>query len=254
MGSTDATLILYTNHRCPCTLMFNDHKLHYKAFAKSISGAHRVHIALEELKIPYEEVIIDLDTPRTPEYLAINPRGLVPSVSYNGDIVTESAIVAWLLADAYPSHLAPPSSSPGGPLRRARIAFFVDAYFSKFQSGIFKIIGAKTDEEAEPAIDAAVAQVVKELEPLLKDAKPFFGGSDKITQAEVLTGSFVIRLVSLLKAGVYPNKLGSSLAEQAPNFWKWAEKVAAHPSVTSIFDEEKIISSTKARIAKARAS
>jgi glutathione S-transferase len=213
-----------------------------------------VHIALEELKIPYEEVIIDLDKPRTPEYLAINPRGLVPSVSFNGDIVAESAIVSWLLADAYPSHLVPTSNSEGGPLRRARISFFVDAYFSKFQSSVFKIVGAKTEADAEPIIDAAVDNVVKELEPLLKDAKPFFGGSDKITLAEVLTGSFAIRLVTLLKAGVYPSKLGSSLSERAPNFWKWAEAVAAHPSVTSIFDEQKIIASTKARIAKAKAS
>jgi glutathione S-transferase len=213
-----------------------------------------VHIALDELKIPFKEEIIDLDKPRTPEYLAINPRGLVPSISYNGEIVCESAIVAWLLADAYPSHLAPPSNAPGGGLKRARIAFFVDAYFSKFQSGLFKIFGAKTDEEARPVIDAAVQQAVKELEPLLKDANPFFGGSNQLTMAEVLTGSFAIRLVTLSRAGLYNSALSSSLAEKAPNFWKWAENVAAHPSVRSIFDEEKIIASTKARIAKARAS
>jgi len=230
----DAKIILYTNHRCP--------------------WAHRAHIALEELKVPFEEVHIDLDTPRTKEYLAINPRGLVPSISFNGEIFTESAFVSWLLADAYPDKLAPPSNAPGGPQRRARIAFFVDTYFSKFQSSLFKLYTAKTDDEAGPIIDAAIDLLVKELEPLLKDAKPFFGGSDHITQAEVLTGSFVIRLVSLSKAGVYPSKLGSSIAERAPSFWKWAETVAAHPSVTSIYDEEKIIASTKARIAKARAA
>jgi glutathione S-transferase len=178
----------------------------------------------------------------------------VPSISYNGEIFTESAMVSWLLADAYPGKLAPPSDAPGGPQRRARIAFFVDTYFTKFHSGLIKLIGAKTDADAEPIIDAAVDKLVKELEPLLKDAKPFFGGSDRITQAEVLTGSFVIRLVTLTKAGVYPSKLGSSIAERAPNFWTWAQNVAAHPSVTSIYDEERIISSTKARMAKARAA
>jgi glutathione S-transferase len=223
-------------------------------FTNSFQGAHRAHIALEELKVPFKEEIIDLEKPRTPEYLAINPRGLVPSISFNGEIFTESAMVSWLLADSYPSHLAPPSNAPGGPQRRARIAFFVDAYFTKFQSGLMKLMGAKTDADAEPIIGAAVDQLVKELEPLLKDAKPFFGGSGRITQAEVLTGSFVIRLVTLTKAGVYPSKLGSSIAERAPNFWKWAENVAAHPSVASIYDEERIISSTKARIAKARAA
>jgi glutathione S-transferase len=206
------------------------------------------------LKVPYEEEIIDLDTPRTKEYLAINPRGLVPSIKFNGEIFTESAFVSWLLADAFPSKLVLPSNAPGGPQQRARISFFVDTYFSKFQSSLIKLFAAKTDSEAEPIVDAAVDQLVKELEPLLKDAKPFFGGSDHITQAEVLTGSFVIRLVSLSKAGLYPSKLSSSISERAPHFWKWAETVAAHPSVTSIYNEEKVIASTKTRIAKARAS
>jgi len=227
-------IILYTNHRCP--------------------WAHRVDIALSELQVPFKEEIIDLDTPRTKEYLAINPRGLVPSISYNGEIFTESAIVSWLLADAFPDKLVPASNAPGGTQKRARIAFFVDTYFSKFQSGLFKLVSTKTDAEAEPIITAAIDVLVKEVEPLLKDAGPFFGGSANITQAEVLTGSFVIRLVRLSKAGVYPSKLSTDIAARAPNFWKWAQAVSEHPSVTNIFDEEKIIASTKARIAKARAA
>ena len=35
--------------------------------------AHRAHITLEELKLPFEEVIIDLDKPREPWYLKVNP-------------------------------------------------------------------------------------------------------------------------------------------------------------------------------------
>lgn len=37
----------------------------------------------------------------------------------------------------------------------------------------------------ESAIDDAVAGIVREVEPLLKNAAPFFGGSDKLTFAEV---------------------------------------------------------------------
>ena len=49
-------ITLYTNHRCP--------------------WAHRAHIAIKELGLEYEEVIIDLDTPREPWYLEINPVSL----------------------------------------------------------------------------------------------------------------------------------------------------------------------------------
>ncbi|KAJ3109570.1 hypothetical protein HK100_003278 [Physocladia obscura] len=232
-GSTNDTITLYTSHRCP--------------------WAHRAHIALNELKVPFKEVIIDLDTPRTAEYLAINPRGLVPSINWNGNIITESAIVAQFLADAYPSHLLPPSTSPDAALRRARINFFVDTFFTKFQNHLFKVFSAKSDQEIDDAVNVAVAGAVKEVEPLLFDASPFFGRSDELTLAEVLTGSFVVRLITLAKADVYPSSILEKLSQQTPNFYKWAEIVAQHPSVTSIFDAEAHISSTKARIAKLKA-
>ncbi|AEO64930.1 uncharacterized protein THITE_2111329 [Thermothielavioides terrestris NRRL 8126] len=234
MGGQDAKLILYTNHRCP--------------------WAHRAHIALEELKIPFEEVIIDLDTPRTPEYLKINPRGLVPALSYNGEIIIESAIVVQFLTDAYPSHLVPASNEPGGALRRARIALFVDAYVSKVNGNVFGIFRAKTDEEISSLPEKIVAGIVSEVEPKLADANPFFGGSDKLTLAEVLTGSLVLRLKTFTKAGIYPETLWTTIQEKAPNFAKWADAVTAHPSVTSIFDEKAQIEGTRARLAKLRAA
>jgi glutathione S-transferase len=144
-----------------------------------------VHIALSELNLPYEEEIIDLDTPRTPEYLNINPRGLVPSLSYNGQILTESAIVANFLADAYPSHLLPQSETADGALRRARVYFFVDNFFGKFQPAYNKAIYNKSEEDGAVAAQEAVRVAVRELEPLLRDAKPFFGGAEKLTQVEV---------------------------------------------------------------------
>lgn len=234
----DTKITLYTNHRCP--------------------WAHRAHIALAELGIPFEEVIIDLNRPRDPWYLEVNPRGLVPSLKYGDEIITESAIVAQFLADQYPEKapLVPASSAAGGPLARARIAFFVDAFFSKVQSQLFKLGAAKTEEEQAAVGEAAVAAAVKELEPLLAGstsaAKPFFGGSERLTLAEVLTGSFVLRLVRLPKLGVYPSNVPALAAAKAPAFWAWAEAVAAHPSVTGIFDEEAVAEGTRVRLAKQR--
>lgn len=137
MGSKSASIKLYTNHGCPCeylTIYLHAYRSTQSSSTPSPNltnirhpGAHRAHITLAELGIPFEEEIIDLSKPREPEYLKVNPRGLVPSLSYNGEIITESAVVAQFLADTYPSHLLPASSDPNGALTRARIAFFVDA-------------------------------------------------------------------------------------------------------------------------------
>jgi glutathione S-transferase len=165
MGSASPpTIKLYTNHSCP--------------------WAHRAHIALRELGLPFTEEIIDLSVPRTPEYLKINPRGLVPTIDYNGEIIPESGIVAQFLVDAHPSHLVKTSSEEGGALQRARINFFVDAYVSKVLGPFHAILRAE-GEEAEKVAVAYVDAIVKELELLLKNAGPFFGGSSRLTLAEV---------------------------------------------------------------------
>ncbi|KAF1734733.1 Glutathione S-transferase [Beauveria bassiana] len=251
-----AKIKLYTNHGCP--------------------WAHRAHIALAELGIPYEEEIIDLSVPRTAEYLAINPRGLVPSLSYNGEIITESAVVSQFLADAHPSHLVPTAGTPDAALQvrqtfhvaipqtiiltddnmlqRARIGFFVDTYFTKANSLSTKVAFAKTDAEAEEAAAEFVKQVAKEVEPLLADAAPYFGGSKTLTLAEVLTGSFLLRLFALPKHGVVTDSLVKDLPTKTPNFYKWASKVIEHPSVTGIWNEEKVVAGTKARLEKLKAS
>jgi glutathione S-transferase len=148
-------------------------------------GAHRAHIALAELGIQYKQQIIDLSVPRTPEYLEINPRGLVPSLSYNGEILTESVVVAQFLVDLYPSHLLPPSNSHHGALTRARTRFFVDTYFDKVNSNFFKTLGATSDEALEAGGIEFINAVVTELEPLLSNTAPFYGGSNKLTFAEV---------------------------------------------------------------------
>ena len=51
-------------------------------------------------------------------------------------------------------------------------------------------MSGSTEEEKEAKADELVATVEKEIEPLLKDAAPFFGGSDKMTMAEVCEDTF----------------------------------------------------------------
>lgn len=69
-------------------------------------------------------------------------------------------------------------------MTRARIAFFVDAWFTKVNSFWFRALFAKTADEASESAAELVKGITKEIEPLLKDAGPFFGGSSKLTLAE----------------------------------------------------------------------
>ncbi|KAL3457659.1 thioredoxin-like protein [Aspergillus heterothallicus] len=221
-------IILYTSHLCP--------------------WAHRAHIALKELGLEYEEVIIDLDRPRDPWYLEINPRGLVPTISYNGTIIPESAIVTQLLADAHPSHLVPPSNTVEGALQRAHISFFVDTFFSKVWTHAVASHRATSASERSAAATALVEAIEKNnVESLLypegegsSGSGPFFRGAEKLTLAEALTGSFLLRLLSLHKPeyGLLAPELPRLLEERAPRFLKWAQAVVEQDSVNFIWDEK----------------
>ncbi|KAJ4316788.1 hypothetical protein N0V94_005280 [Neodidymelliopsis sp. IMI 364377] len=220
-------ITLYTNHRCP--------------------WAHRAHVVIKELGLEYEEVIIDLDTPREPWYLEVNPRGLVPAIKFNDQIITESSVVSRFLADAYPSHLVPNTGTADAALTRARINFFVDTWFDKVGSYWFQILRKDSEDEKEALVKEFVATVGKEVEPLLKDASPFFGGSSKITLAEALTAPFILRVFSFSKNGLLPKSVVEGF-EGLPNFNKWANAVIKEESVTYIWDEAQVIPATKKKI------
>lgn len=160
-------ITLYTAHHCPF--------------------AHRAQIALRELDLAFETVIVDITIPRTPEYLAINPRGLVPALVYNGQVLTESGLIAKFLVDSHhPTHLLKPSSESEGAIQRYKVEFFVDTYFSKVHTFFDKAVYSTTSEETAAAAIEYIDAVVKNIEALLVDAGPYFGASSRLTLAEVL--------------------------------------------------------------------
>jgi glutathione S-transferase len=85
--------------------------------------------------------------------------------------------VAQFLADAHPSHLLLPSNS----------AFFVDTFFSKALQHFWAGVRAADAADKDAAAEEFVKVIEKELEPLFpENAKgPFFGGSERLTLAEV---------------------------------------------------------------------
>jgi glutathione S-transferase len=81
-----------------------------KFFYSAGSCALASHIALEEAGAAYEAVRLDVrgGANRTPEYLAINPKGRIPALVTDQGVLTENcAILAWV-AQAFPeTNLAP---------------------------------------------------------------------------------------------------------------------------------------------------
>lgn len=79
--------------------------------------AQKVRIALSEKKISPIEHHLDLGAgdSHTPEYLKLNPKGVVPTLVDNGNVVIESTVICEYLDDAYPDNPLRPKS----PVERA---------------------------------------------------------------------------------------------------------------------------------------
>lgn len=120
-------------------------------------------------------------------------RGLVPSIKFsNGilenEIITESSVVTQFLVDVRPSHLLPASQhDPYAPLKRARIAYFVDTWSSKIMPFMYSTMKIEDEAEKEAKGEEWAEAIRKEIDPLLEGAAPFFGDSKEMTLAEVGT-------------------------------------------------------------------
>ena len=81
--------------------------------------AQKVRIALDEKRIPWEGREVDLMNGEhlTPEFLKINPRGLVPVLIHDGATICESTVILEYIEDVFPERALRPSS----PVARARM-------------------------------------------------------------------------------------------------------------------------------------
>jgi glutathione S-transferase len=80
--------------------------LYYNPFSRG----RIAHWMLEETGAPYRVKLLDFEAAehKTPEFLAINPMGKIPTLVHSGTVVTEAAAICAYLADAFPAtKLAP---------------------------------------------------------------------------------------------------------------------------------------------------
>lgn len=85
-------------------------------------------IALEEIGVPFETELLRMNAKqhKSPEYLAINPKGKVPALVVDGQPLTENvAILTWLNRTYPEAKLLPETSSELDAVRQtADLAFF----------------------------------------------------------------------------------------------------------------------------------
>jgi glutathione S-transferase len=126
--------------------------------------AWKVWLALEFKQLPYEFKLLSFDKgdTRSPEFLGLNPRGKVPVLVDDGNVLWESGAIVEYLEDRYPERPLLAKDPATRALAR-RIALEADGYFATaIRPAAMMVFGR---EQATPeSLAAAREGIVAELQ------------------------------------------------------------------------------------------
>jgi glutathione S-transferase len=192
---------------------------------KSSPNSQRVKVVLEEKKLPFEIVPIDLKKgeQKTPEFLKLNPYGKVPVLTDGDTVLYESCIINEYLDEKYPN--PPLMPADWGKRAKGRILIdyglaHLDGPYQKLRQELMK----DPKEQSEPVIETAK----KDLRKLLQRFENEIGdqlyllGEFSLADADLIT-----RFTRLEGFGVLPDP-------SLPRLSKYLERMKERPSVKAI--------------------
>ena len=192
---------------------------------KSSPNCQRVKVVLEEKKIPYETVNVDLraGAQKTPDYLKINPYGKVPAIADGDTVLYESCIINEYLEEKYSS----PQLMPTDPGARAKARILVDFGLTQMDPAYTKLRMEMTKDEKDrnqETINAAKEDIKKRLQRLEQELgdKEYLMGDFSLVDADLIP-----RFTRLEGFGVLPDAT-------LPRLGKYLQRMKARPSVKTI--------------------
>lgn len=229
----------------------------------SSACAAKVRFALEEKRLPWTGRYVDIlrGEQFEPEFLALNPKAVVPVLVHDGAVLTESTVICEYLDEVFPEI----SLMPHAPLERARVRVWTKAVdeelhpacsaityvvshrhtirrsgavsFEEFLSrGAHEGVAARTLKwqwiqhglEAPGALDKIRLYLayLEKMEQALAVSTWLVGG--KFTMADIAMAPYVNRLAALSMQDLWENG-------RLPRVAQWFERVRARPSFEPAF-------------------
>ena len=143
----------------------------YQLFYALGSAAMGTRVMLEEIGAPYEliESTIDMDKPRLPEQMAINPNGWLPVLKWEDNAMYECAAITGFLCDRHPeAGLAPALDDPTRGLYLQTLVYFSSSVQNAFQLNYYPDRFADTPED-EPSAQKRGIRRLREIWGIVND-------------------------------------------------------------------------------------
>ena len=221
--------------------------------------SQKVRLCLAEKGLEYESQLVNLATNEhlTPEYLKLNPNGVVPTLVHDGAVITDSGVICEYLDDVFPSVNMLPEDPAQRAIVRAwaryldevptaairvpsfnmaflpRYSDLDDAGFQKQQADVrpirkhfYEKMGRKGFDEVE--VDAAMDQFTSTLARIEKRLSEvtWLSGAD-FGMADIIMLPLIDRMDDLSFANMWE--------DQFPNVTLWFAKSKMRPSFKQAF-------------------
>ncbi len=231
----------------------------------SSACAAKVRFALAEKHVEWDSRYVDIMAGEqfAPDYLALNPKGVVPTLVHGGEVIRESSVICEYVNEAFTG----PALMPADPLGRAKVRLWTKAVDEELHPacsaltyvvshrhtilrqgvGSFEEFLAKTGSEGlaarklkwsyiQDGLDAPGAMEKVQLyldylgrmEEALATSDWLVG--DAISLADIAMAPYLNRLAALAMEGVWE---GSKL----PRVAGWWERIKARPTFAPAFVE-----------------
>ncbi len=191
----------------------------------SSPNCQRVKVVLEEKKLPYEKIPVDLKAKeqKKPEFLKLNPYGKVPVIIDGATVLYESLIINEYLEEKYPE----PALLPKDPAKRAKIRILIDYGMNHIDVPYQKIRQEMLKDEKERNQET-IDQAKKDLKNLLQRLEREIGGEPYLAgDFSLLDAALIPRFIRMEGMGVLPD---ASL----PRLGAWLKRMKDRPSVKTI--------------------
>ena len=203
------------------------HVLYYAPGAASFL----VHWLLIELDVPHELRLVDTAArqQKTPEYLALNPNGVVPTLVIDGKPRYEAAALAMLLADRHPqARLAP---APDDPLRADYVQWMFN--LANMLQPLFRQWWYPEEPAGEANADALRAHCAPRIEAQWQRINDHLAANGPYLLGDAMSAAdFYLTMLMRWSRGM------PKPATDWPHLAALAKSLKARPSFTRLYAEE----------------
>ena len=203
----------------------------YKLFYALKSASMGVRAMLEEIGAPYEliETTLDMNKPRPPEQLAVNPNGWVPVLLWEGGSMYECAAITVYLCDRHPeARLAPTADDPARAIYLQTLVYFSNSVQNAFQLTYYpdRFVDTLADEpSAQRRGVRRLRETWKVIDDQIGDNQWLLG--DRFSAADI----YLFMLTTWLR----PAK-GHPAVDEFPNVKRITEVVVQRPSIQLVYE------------------